>query len=93
MIPKLRASHEPLNELGVLAEHGSLNDTELHRRVRAGEFDIVIALGGDGTMLRVGHLGGPSKVPILGINLGRFGFLMEIRHQQWREFLPRLHQR
>lgn len=81
---------QAINELGVLAEHGFLNDEELHRRVRSGEFDIVIALGGDGTMLRVGHLGGPSNVPILGINLGRFGFLMEIRKQQWGEYLPRL---
>jgi NAD+ kinase len=88
--PEAESISRALNELGVNAEHGSLNDIELHRRVRAGEFDILIALGGDGTMLRVGHLGGPSKVPILGINLGRFGFLMEIRHQQWREFLPRL---
>jgi NAD+ kinase len=79
-----------LRELGVKVEHGFLNDAELNRRVRAGEFDVLIALGGDGTMLRVGHLSGPSKVPILGINLGRFGFLMEIRHQQWRKFLPRL---
>lgn len=81
---------QAINKLGVTAEHGFLNDTNLHDRIRAGEFDILIALGGDGTMLRVGHLGGPSKVPILGINLGRFGFLMEIRQQQWREFLPRL---
>jgi NAD+ kinase len=41
-------------------------------------------------MLRAGHLGGPSGVPILGINLGRFGFLTEIRQDQWKEFLPRM---
>ncbi len=31
-----------------------------------------------------------SNVPILGINLGRFGFLMEIQEGQWRACLPRL---
>jgi NAD+ kinase len=62
----------------------------IHRRVLAGEFDLLIALGGDGTMLRAGHLCGPSNVPILGINLGRFGFLMEIRQNQWRDIMPRL---
>lgn len=41
-------------------------------------------------MLRAGHLCGPAGVPIIGINLGRFGFLMEIQHSQWRELLPRL---
>jgi NAD+ kinase len=35
-------------------------------------------------------LGGPSGVPILGINLGRFGFLTEIAQDQWEEFLPRM---
>lgn len=79
-----------LNELGVMAEHGFLHDTELHRKVREGQYDVLVALGGDGTMLRAGHLCGPSNVPILGINLGRFGFLMEIRQKQWEKFLPLL---
>ena len=41
-------------------------------------------------MLRAGHLCGPHGVPILGINMGRFGFLMEIRQDGWREALERL---
>ena len=41
-------------------------------------------------MLRAGHLCAPIGVPILGINLGHFGFLMEIREDQWQEFLPHL---
>lgn len=41
-------------------------------------------------MLRAGHLCGPSNVPILGVNQGRFGFLMEIRQNQWRQVIPRL---
>jgi NAD+ kinase len=79
-----------LNEQGFATVHGLLSDETIHRRVLAGEFDLLIALGGDGTMLRAGHLCGPSNVPILGINLGRFGFLMEIRQNQWREIMPRL---
>jgi len=38
--------------------------------------------------LRAGHLSGPCGVPILGINLGRFGFLNEIEQDQWTEVLP-----
>lgn len=79
-----------LSQRGIETQHGFLYDEAMYRQVKQGEFDILIALGGDGTMLRAGHLGGPSNVPILGINLGRFGFLTEIAQAQWEEFLPRI---
>jgi NAD+ kinase len=79
-----------LSERGIEAQYGFLYDEDIYRRVKQGEFDLLIALGGDGTMLRAGHLGGPSGVPILGINLGRFGFLTEIAQHQWADFLPRM---
>jgi len=79
-----------LIRLGVQAVTGFLYDASVHTRVKAGEFDLMITLGGDGTMLRAGHLCGPSDLPILGINLGRFGFLMEIQGGQWQDYLPRL---
>jgi NAD+ kinase len=73
-----------------LTLHGSLYADDLRQRVIAGDFDLLIALGGDGTMLRAGHLCGPYGVPILGINLGRFGFLIEVQKDEWQEMLPRL---
>jgi len=79
-----------LNEKGIETQHGFLYDETIYKRVKLGEFDVLIALGGDGTMLRAGHLGGPSDVPVLGINLGKFGFLLEIARDQWRDFLTRL---
>ncbi len=39
--------------------------------------EIVLVLGGDGTLLRAAELARPSKVPLLGVNLGRVGFLAE----------------
>jgi NAD+ kinase len=39
--------------------------------------EIVIALGGDGTLLRAAELARPAKVPLLGVNLGKVGFLAE----------------
>jgi NAD+ kinase len=79
-----------LNAKGIETQHGYLYDEEIYRRVKRGEFDVLIALGGDGTMLHAGHLGGPSDVPILGINMGRFGFLTEIEQNQWTDFLERM---
>ena len=40
--------------------------------------DVLISLGGDGTMLRALRLSQPKGVPVLGVNLGRLGFLAEI---------------
>ncbi|WP_020495691.1 NAD kinase [Sciscionella marina] len=39
--------------------------------------DLVFALGGDGTMLRAAELARLAGVPVLGVNLGRVGFLAE----------------
>jgi NAD+ kinase len=79
-----------LQSLGISAAHGLLYDTTLLQRLKEGEFDLLVALGGDGTVLRAGHMCAPQDVPILGINLGRFGFLTEVRQDQWKEMLPRL---
>ncbi|HEV7450501.1 MAG TPA: NAD kinase [Pseudonocardiaceae bacterium] len=39
--------------------------------------DLVVVLGGDGTLLRAAELARPCGVPLLGVNLGRVGFLAE----------------
>jgi len=79
-----------LQQQGVNVSHGLLYDESLKQCIAERQVDLLIALGGDGTMLRAGHLCGPVGIPILGINVGRFGFLIEIQHNQWREMLPRL---
>lgn len=68
----------------------SYNDPALRASLKAGEFDLAITLGGDGTLLRAGHLCAPYGVPLLGINLGHFGFLTEIKREEWSEKLPSL---
>jgi NAD+ kinase len=41
--------------------------------------NLLISIGGDGTVLRAARLVVPHEVPLLGINLGRLGFLTELR--------------
>jgi NAD+ kinase len=79
-----------LNKKGVEAPYGSLYEEGLRKRIKNKEFDLLIAVGGDGTMLRAGHLCAPSGVPILGINLGRLGFLIQVQQNEWRDMLERL---
>lgn len=40
--------------------------------------DLVVAFGGDGTIIRVAHFAAPVRVPVLGVNLGRVGFLCDM---------------
>lgn len=68
----------------------SLYDESLKGRIEAGEFDMLIALGGDGSMLRAGQLCARAGLPVLGINLGHFGFLIEIKRDHWQTTLPAL---
>ncbi|MDX1378729.1 MAG: NAD(+)/NADH kinase [Anaerolineales bacterium] len=77
-------------EKGIEAPYGSLFDEGLRKRVRAGEFDVLIAAGGDGSVLRAGQLCAPSGVPILGVNLGRIGFLIQVDRHEWRDYFDKL---
>jgi NAD+ kinase len=52
--------------------------THLPESRLAAEADLVIAIGGDGTMLYAGNLARDSGIPLLGINRGRLGFLADI---------------
>lgn len=54
--------------------------------------DLVIALGGDGAMLRAARVCAPYDVPLLGINAGYLGFLTEASPDEWDLVLERLNE-
>jgi len=62
------------------ARHATVEDAELP----AGA-DLVIAVGGDGTMLYAARYASAHAVPVLGINRGRLGFLADIRPEDIQE--------
>lgn len=51
--------------------------------------DLVVSLGGDGTMLYAVNLLDGAPVPLLGVNLGRLGYLTEVEVDQVRDALTR----
>ncbi len=47
--------------------------------------DLLITLGGDGTLLRAARIGAADGVPMLGVKMGKLGFLAEIMPDNWQE--------
>jgi len=54
------------------------------------ECDLVIVVGGDGTLLNAARSLNASDVPILGVNLGRLGFLVDVSKEQIEETLDKV---
>ncbi len=77
-----------LSRLGLQAEVASFEDEAAVARI--GQQDMIAVLGGDGTMLRGGCMAAPFGVPVLGVNLGRLGFLPEVQPGEWQGVLARL---
>ena len=54
------------------------------------EIDLVVVLGGDGTMLGIGRQLAGSNVPLVGINMGRLGYMTDIPIQSVQTTLPKM---
>jgi NAD+ kinase len=81
MAGQLRAS-------GITAEIVTDKDALTAQTLERG--DMVVALGGDGWMLHAGRITAEAGVPVLGVNLGRLGFLAEVQPTEWRSVFDRV---
>lgn len=78
-----------LDTCAVTASRGSVWDVaELHELLP--RVDLAITLGGDGSILRASRIAALHNVPVLGINLGKLGFLAEIEPEEIDARLPRI---
>ncbi|MEE9474418.1 MAG: NAD(+)/NADH kinase [Candidatus Hydrothermarchaeaceae archaeon] len=59
-------------------------------RIEDFDTDLILTLGGDGAILKTVDLIAGKKIPILGINFGKMGFLTEIRQNEWKKALDRI---
>ena len=56
--------------------------SDLHEQTaRLAESDLIITIGGDGTILRGAHAAASRDIPVLGVNMGRVGFMSDIENK------------
>jgi NAD+ kinase len=72
------------------AAPGLAPTTILGETVSAGELEITIVLGGDGTILRAAEITRGCSAPLLGVNLGHVGFLAESERDGLTESIARV---
>jgi NAD+ kinase len=76
---------------GATATHLGLSDYPTKRVEEfSNEIDLVVVLGGDGTMLGIGRQLAGSNVPLVGINMGRLGYMTDIPIQEVQTILPKM---
>ncbi len=57
-------------------------------RARAEDTELVTTVGGDGTILRAAQITAPMGIPVVGVNMGRLGFMTELQVHEALEKLP-----
>ena len=80
-----------LLDQATLPDHPSLRSYARATRDELGKHsDLVIAIGGDGTLIHAAHCLSAYAKPVLGINLGRLGFLVDISPDEMQSRLERI---
>ena len=93
---QILAVHLSARNRKIFAESDSTVDfgtTRVERRpaaTLAADVQLMVAIGGDGTMLHAARLAASHAVPVLGVNRGRLGFLADIGPQDLRDRLDEI---
>lgn len=82
-------AHHVLMDRGIETWTAARDEPGTAAAPRLAKSDFVITLGGDGTFLAGARLAAPRGLPLLGVNLGRLGFLTELEEDQMESGLVR----
>lgn len=86
IVAELRTRHVPFlmeeATAALIQEHSPLNEEMLAEKV-----DLLLVMGGDGSILRAMHHAGPHLRPIFGLNIGSLGFLTCLPAQEYQRAL------
>src|SRR5262249_35111956 len=76
--------------LPVLREHAEIVLVDLEQKEDLGKYtaDLALVLGGDGAILRAARQMGYRQTPVLGVNLGKLGFLADCSPEEIRSCFP-----
>ena len=94
--PKIEATQDVARRIGAWLEAREVEPwlvstwDEEAIRARASQLDLVVVLGGDGSMLRAARMTAAHQTPLIGVNMGRLGFLSEMTPDTWDDLLPRV---
>jgi NAD+ kinase len=80
-LARLRPHIEACADVALIDEHFTADLSTV-------DADLVIVLGGDGSILRAAHQMGYDQRPVVGVNLGKLGFLADLLPDQFLEVLP-----
>jgi NAD+ kinase len=74
----------------VLEQHVDViqSDFEFQADLSTTEADLAIVLGGDGSILRAARMMGANQLPMLGVNLGKLGFLADLLPEEVAAAMP-----
>ncbi len=94
--PMIKAAHTLAEELqgfltarGISVWLGSAWEGE-KAKSQADDTDLILTIGGDGTILRAAQVAVAGQIPITGVNLGKLGFMTELSAEKAKEKLPAL---
>lgn len=92
ILQKLLSKFDSVSFTRDLASMGRIQTEQLieHEKFNKGEFDVLISIGGDGTILESVRKVGQSGIPILGVNAGRLGFLASTPFEEFGQALQKL---